>query len=77
MMLKRLIILASFIAISSVYIKMASSNQLLSLYGNFKGYGIDCTLVDSNLEIHTYHIRKRDMGYGIHGCPIFVDQRAS
>ena len=74
---RRTLIFASLIVLFSLYIKLATDNQMLSLYGNNKGYGVDCLLIDVKFKLHVYHIRKRDMGYGVHGCPVFVDRRMS
>ncbi len=67
----RLIIIACLLGLLILYGYMAIERVSLSVYGNAKTHGVNCTFVDYKLNTHIYHIRNRNKGSGIDGCPVF------
>lgn len=57
------------------YTFMYTEDLALGFYGTKKSHGRDCMFVDAHLNTFEYHVRGRSIGYGVHGCPLFMKSR--
>ena len=54
------------------YCIMYAYNAALGIYGEKVGtHGRNCMFIGPKFKVHELHIRGKDGGYGIHGCPIY------
>ncbi|MEM8651204.1 MAG: hypothetical protein AAGF54_11790 [Pseudomonadota bacterium] len=59
----------------STYVYMYTTDEALSLHGEEVANGLSCMFIDAEFNIHQYYVSRKNLGYGIHGCPFFTQVR--
>ena len=72
-MIRKTLAFLSLFMIVSTYVHMYFDHKALGVYGTKKPFGKTCLFVDAKLNISRKHLKDHELGYGVHGCPIFID----
>ena len=72
-MIRKSLAFLSLFMIVSTYVHMYFDHKALGVYGTKKPFGRTCTFVDAKLNFSKKHLMDKESGYGVHGCPIFID----